>query len=165
MRTSGNDDTWRFIEHAHPRASALLPGRRRSASLRLMAELKSVDWKVVLLAVLGCYVAPLFLLGIVGGAFTQSDAGTSVKGWPALWLGVLWATLFLALPLLAGYVTAKYASHRPHLHVLLVALVGVVLIFLASRGAPALRVAFSVASLAIAALGAFMFLRRKRLQK
>ena len=130
-----------------------------------MAEVKSLDWKVVGLAVVGCYVIPVALLGIVGGVFTQSDVETPIKGWPAQWIGVIWATYFLVLPFVAGYFTAKYASHRPKFHVFLVALVGVVLIFVLSRGAPVLRVAFGVAFLAMAAVGASLQLRRKRRQE
>jgi hypothetical protein len=130
-----------------------------------MSSVKTLDWKVIGLAILGCYVLPLLLLGLVGGVFTQSDSETPVKGWPAVWLALLWATYFLGLPVVAGYVTARYARNRPELHVLLVALVGVVLVFSMSRGSPLMRLGFSVAFLAMAALGAVLFLRRRRLEK
>ena len=130
-----------------------------------MSSTETLDWKVIGLAILGCYVVPLVLLGVVGGVFSQSDSETPIKGWPAVWLGLLWATYFLGLPIVAGYVTARYARDRPQLHVLVVALVGVVLVFSISRGSPVLRLAFSVAFLAMAALGAVLFLRRRRLEK
>src|SRR5262245_51891453 len=104
-----------------------------------MSSSTTLDWKVIGLAILGCYVVPLLLLGFVGGVFTQSDSETPVRGWPAIWLALLWATYFLGLPIVAGYVTARYARNRPQLHVFVVALVGVVLIFSISRGSPLLR--------------------------
>jgi hypothetical protein len=127
-----------------------------------MSSSKTLDWKVIGLAILGCYVLPLLLLGLVGGVFTQSDSETPIKGWSAVWLGLLWATYFLALPIVAGYVTARYARDRPQLHVFVVALVGVVLVFSISRGSPVLRLAFSVAFLAMAALGGFLVMRGRR---
>ena len=127
-----------------------------------MSGIRTVDWKVILFAVLGCYAVPSLLLGVVGGAFIPSDTEIRIEGWRFLWLGLFWAGYLVGVPMLAGYFTARYASNRPQLHVLLVALVGIALIFGLSTGPLGPRAGVGIAFLAMVALGAFLFLRRKR---
>jgi hypothetical protein len=81
-----------------------------------------------------------------------------------LLMNTLIAGHFLLLPFLAGYFTAKYASNRPQLHVLLVTVVGYLfLLRLTFQGDPIWGHIIKVAALvATASLGAFIVLRSRR---
>jgi hypothetical protein len=130
-----------------------------------MAKTSSFDWKVVLFAVLGCYVVPWFALTTVSGLLAQpaSDGGALFFLGPSLWFGGFSALLYLfGFPFFAGFFTAKYASSRPQLHVVIVALLGFLLAVLVRPGddPPNILVPATI-WLAMAALGAFIVLRSR----
>lgn len=114
-----------------------------------------IDIKVLLAAAVGCYgLIPLVLGTLLAAMFAADSSANSSLTWLIGLMGV--ATISVP-PLVAGYFTARYASNRPQLHVLLAALLG---------GALALLMGASIwvalVSLPLAALGAFLQLRGQR---
>ncbi|XAH23173.1 hypothetical protein AAFF27_24850 [Xylophilus sp. GW821-FHT01B05] len=126
-----------------------------------MNPLARLDWKVVFFAVLGCYVLPWLVLGtlVLAVVPSEGDAG-AIIGWTGVYLGMTALIYVIAMPLAGGYFTARFCKNRPQLHVLLVVVLGV-LVRGPTTGAPliAYAIAFAV-SLVVAALGAFVALRR-----
>ena len=117
---------------------------------------RQFDWKVVLFAVVGCYLVP----ALVFGSIAASASSESVQGNWATELNVLYAlAVYIGAPIAGGYFTARFAANRPKLHVLAVATAGILLACLSYRGSWLTVVAYTTASLLLAALGAFVHLR------
>lgn len=114
-----------------------------------------LDIKVLLAAAIGCYGLLALALGTLLAAMFSSDGSASPS---AAWaVGVMGIATFSVPPLVAGYFTARYASNRPQLHVLLVAMLGGVLLFLMGGS-----IWVALPSLPLAALGGFIQLRGQR---
>lgn len=125
-----------------------------------MKALAELDWKVLLFACLGCYVLPWLVVGILVSASRPYD-GVDITGWRLALLGLqAFVVPVIAMPLAAGYFTARFCANRPHLHVLLVVSLGTVALLAVHRGPMVAHAIMFVASLAIAALGAFIVLRK-----
>jgi len=114
-----------------------------------------LDIKVLLAAAVGCYGLVGLVLGTLLAAMFSTDGSASLSSTWAVGLMVI-ATISVP-PLVAGYFTARYASNRPQLHVLLVALLGGVLALLMGAS-----IWVALVSLPLAALGAFIQLRGQR---
>ncbi len=121
-----------------------------------------IDWKVLLFALLGCYVLPWMVFGILASATYPPDDGLPIyiTGWRKVLLGAEFALHYIGMPLAAGYFTARFSTNRPQLHVLLVALLGFGASLLVHRTAWGTHAIILVVSLAVAALGAFVRLRK-----
>jgi uncharacterized membrane protein len=114
------------------------------------------DWKVVIFALVSCYLLPALLFGSL-------TATTSLDSLPhegsAMLLSMYGLAVYVGAPIAGGYFTARFAANRPKLHVLIVAVLGVLLACLSYRG-PLLAVfAYSLVALVLATLGAFLRLR------
>jgi hypothetical protein len=130
-----------------------------------MGRTWSFDWKIVLFAVLCCYVVPWAVLGSISSLIgrPEFDGGSVRVEGPLLWWGAFSTLLYLlGFPFFAGFFTAKYASNRPQLHVLVVLLLGLLLAALVRPGRDPLSIVVHASIwLAIAALGAFIVLRKR----
>jgi len=119
---------------------------------------RQFDWKIVVFALLGCYLVP----ALVFGSIAASASSESVQGDWATELNVFYGlAIYIGSPIAGGYFTARFASNRPKLHVLAVAIAGISLACLSYRGSWLTVAAYVTASLLLAALGAFVYLRRQ----
>jgi hypothetical protein len=114
------------------------------------------DWKVVLFALVGCYLLPAFVLGSLV-ALTASESLQT--GWAMLPQVLYGLAIYLGAPIAGGYFTARFAANRPKLHVLAVATLGVLLACLSFRGSLLSVIGYAIISVLLAALGAFLHLR------
>jgi hypothetical protein len=111
---------------------------------------RSIDWKVLFYGVLACYVAPTLVFGTLMLSMGENS----------LLVSIFLGGYVLLPPLAAGYFTARYSSALPQLHVAAVALLGLAVVLVTSNGYWPLRIAYAVLSVALCALGAFIYLRR-----
>ena len=125
-----------------------------------MSLLRNLDWRVLFFAFLACYVLPWPLFGAVFYS-DIADEG-AISGLREVVLEVYFYLHFLAMPLAAGYFTARYAKNRPQLHVLLVVLLGTCASMLARPDSLAVQAVVGLVSLLMASLGAFVVLRGAR---
>jgi hypothetical protein len=114
-----------------------------------------LDIKVLLAAAVGCYGLVALVLGTLLAAMFSTDGSANAS--PTWVVGLMGLATISIPPLVAGYFTARYASNRPQLHVLLVALLGGVLILLMGGS-----IWVGLVSFPLAALGAFLQLRGQR---
>jgi MFS family permease len=122
----------------------------------MFAYLKHIDWKVVVLTLLTCYVVPTVLVSTLL-AFSLQDSMAAHAG-----QAMASFSAFLALlvpPVAGGYVAARFARRLPRLQVMAVGVLGAVLSLVAFRLSPRAMVVYAVASIALAALGGFIRLR------
>ncbi len=118
-------------------------------------NLSTLDWKVIVFSLLGCYLLPSVLFGTL-------MAGISVESGPSPFqsiTSVLALVTFFGPPIAGGYFTARYAANRPRLHVFVVAVLGIFLALFAIRGSALMAIGYAIGALALAALGAFLRLR------
>ena len=120
-------------------------------------EMRQIDWRLLFFGFAACYAIPWLLFGMLVSAAVP--VGVALSGWQQLLLSSYLVVYFLAMPLAAGYFTAKFAKNRPQLHVLLLVLLGSVAVMLVSSNSLAVQLGMSVLSLAMASLGAFVVLR------
>src|SRR5262245_46157059 len=95
-----------------------------------MTAARGLDWKVVFFAVIACYLVPWLLIGVVSSLILgpiSDGVSVPVQGFDRWWLGLTTLVSFIGYPFFAGFFTAKFASNRPQLHVLIVTLVGIAL--------------------------------------
>ena len=121
--------------------------------------MRDLDWKLLFFALLGCYLLPWLFLGTLLSAVLPAD-GSTIAGWRLVLFNIFLALYFLAMPLAAGYFTARFSKNRPQLHVLLVVSLGTVAVMLVSQNSLLAQAAMFIASLAVASLGAFVVLRK-----
>jgi len=122
----------------------------------MLKVLRHFDWKVVLFALIGCYLLPALVFGSMAASASSESVLT---GW-AMLPNVMYAlAVYIGAPIAGGYFTARFAANRPKLHVLVVATLGVLLAFLSYRGSLLTMLAYAFASTLLAALGAFLRLR------
>lgn len=115
-------------------------------------HLRYLDWKVLFLAVVGCYLVPWVVLGTL-----SSVAWTANIAWL---MTILILAYVFAPPFAGGYFTARYARTLPQLHVLLVSAIGFLIVAIPSKTPSTwMFLGYSVAFFALAALGAFIRLR------
>jgi hypothetical protein len=123
---------------------------------RMLTYLRHIDWKLLLLGFLGCYVLPSILVG------TLFMAASNLPGAYAKWIGL--AVIVCALlgpPLAAGYCAARFAKSLPQLHTLLLGLLGLSAVWVTTRANPILTFALvAIVSLGCNSLGAFVWMRR-----
>jgi len=124
-------------------------------------QLRELDWKLLFFGFVGCYLIPWFVFGAFASIALPSD-GTAIAGWRLLLLNSYFFVYFVAMPIAAGYFTARFAKNRPQLHVLLVVLLGTVAILLTSHSSLGLQAAMFLLSLVVASLGAFLVLRKEK---
>jgi hypothetical protein len=115
-----------------------------------------IDWKLVFIALVTCYVVPWFIVGTVLVPMVAPEPQASSAG--DLSLGLLPATLLLASAA-GGYVSAKFASNRPYLHTALVVVVGACALGAAVHGSTPVKVGIVATSAVMGAIGAFFVLR------
>jgi len=169
-RTTG---VWRIAPAEDMIASlSRLPGRghKRSREIQLASAIpartpvfgllnsywRHVDWKVLLLAFVVCYLVPFQLVGIVTFAFSKSGGGLS--GVPAVAVAL---AMFLIPPLSDGYFVARYSKQLPQFHVLLSVTTFVGFFLITNRTWSALgSLLLCFAWFGLAGLGAFLRLRR-----
>jgi len=117
---------------------------------------RGFDWKVVFFALIGCYLLPALFLGSL-------TATTSLDSLPhegsVILLSVYGLAVYGGSPIAGGYFTARFASNRPKLHVLVVAVLGILLACLSYRGPLLAVLAYFLVALVLATLGAFLRLR------
>jgi hypothetical protein len=117
----------------------------------MKAYFVSIDLKVVLFALLGCFAVPWLVLGTISLALSDATA---------VWAsGATMVIFFLSPPLLAGYFTAKYAKVLPQFHVVLVGLLGLVASMMLIRASWEMYLGLAVLFGVLLTLGAFMSLR------
>lgn len=122
----------------------------------MLQLIRHLDWKVVLLALVGCYLLPVF----VAGSLTASVSPEPVMSERSAALFSLYGLVaYLGTPIAGGYFTARFAKNRPKLHVLVVAILGFVLACASYRGPLLIVGSYAVVALCLAALGAFLRLR------
>ncbi|RJP64419.1 MAG: hypothetical protein C4535_17415 [Comamonadaceae bacterium] len=124
-----------------------------------MNHLRELDWKLLFFAFLGCYLIPWLVVGTLVSAIIPAD-GTAISGWKQVVLNSYLAVYFVAMPLAAGYFTARFSKNRPQLHVLLVVLLGTVAVMFVTSNSLSVQAVLFAASLAVASLGAFVVLRK-----
>jgi hypothetical protein len=119
--------------------------------------LRNLDWRVLLFGFIACYALPWLLFGmVVSGVIRENEA---ITGWRLLVFNSYLVIYFVAMPLAAGYFTAKFAKNRPQLHVLLIVLLGTGTVMLARPDSLLVQAGVGVFSLLMASLGAFVVLR------
>ena len=122
----------------------------------MLAYLRHLDWKVIFFALVACYFLPVLLIGTM----TANLAGEGRSDFSQIAAGLsVFLHAFLP-PIAAGYFTAKYAARLPLIHVAIVALIGIFVFWLSSSGSLLLYVLYAAVSITVAALGAFLWLRR-----
>jgi len=125
----------------------------------MLLYLRAIDWKVLVLGFLGCYVLPALVVGTL--LIAISDHTGAIPNWGAL------AVLLVAIifpPLAAGYFAARFAKTLPQLHALALGLLGLLPYWFSARQLSATQ--FGVVAIFILgcnALGAFVWLRSKRI--
>jgi lysylphosphatidylglycerol synthetase-like protein (DUF2156 family) len=120
--------------------------------------LKSLDWKVVFLALLVCYLVPGIVLAAALAVVNRTLSADALT----LMTALLAIVSFAAPPVAGGYLTARYARSQPWRHVLIVGALGAVLSLLAFRATPRAMVLYVLASLALAAFGGYIRLQGRR---
>ena len=123
-----------------------------------MSPLRQLDWRVVFFALVACYGLPWLLSGAV--VYVAEDKGGFE--WRESVLDAYVYLYFLAMPLAAGYFTARYSKNRPQLHVLLVVLLGAAASMLVRPDSLGFLAIAGAVALLMASLGAFVALRRSR---
>lgn len=123
------------------------------------SSLSRLDWKVLALALVGCYLVPGILIGGVLAAALGNAVPPHVRDGVT---GLLSLVSFFAPPVAGGYVAARFAPRAPWLHVLVVGVVGAVMSLVAFRATPRAMVAYGLASLALAAFGGYIRLGGRR---
>jgi len=121
-----------------------------------------IDWKLLCFTVLGCYVLPWAVFGVLAYATYPPNDGEPVyiTGWRKVLLSAEFVLHYVGMPLAAGYFTARFSANRPQLHVLLVVLLGFGASLLVHSTAWSTHAFILVLSLSVAALGAFISLRK-----
>jgi hypothetical protein len=125
----------------------------------MLDYLKHIEWKLVFLALLACYVAPAFLVGTVF-AVVLHEAFPSQTG-QALASFVSFVAL-LAPSMVGGYVAARFAQHLPWLQVLAVGVLGSAFSVAFFRASPRAMVVYALACIVLAGFGGFVRLRAVR---
>ncbi|HET7794700.1 MAG TPA: hypothetical protein VFL64_15055 [Rhizobacter sp.] len=118
--------------------------------------LKHIDWKLVIVVLLACYVLPTAVVGLLF-ASTLHEALSGLIG-QALASFVAFFGLFLP-PLASGYLAARFARQLPRLQVLAVGVLGAILSLVTFRSSPRAMAVYALACIALAALGGFIRLR------
>lgn len=117
--------------------------------------MRSLDWKVVLFALVAAYLVPgIVLAGLVAvvDRTLASDALT-------LATALLSIVSFLLPPVAGGYLAARYAHRDAWRHVLVVGVLGALLSLLAFHASPRAMLLYVLASIALAAFGGFIRLQ------
>ncbi len=117
--------------------------------------LKSLDWKVILFALVACYVVPGILIAGVLAVIKDNLA-------PDVWkltTGLLSLVGFLVPPVSGGYLAARFAKALAWRHVIVVGVLGALLSLLAFRATPRAMLLYALASVALAAFGGFIRLQ------
>lgn len=127
----------------------------------MLKVFQNFDWKVVLFALIGCYLLPALVFGSIASSVSSGSvsSGSVLTGWAMLPNVICALAVYIGAPIAGGYFTARFAANRPKLHVLVVATLGVLLAFLSYRGSLLTMLAYALASTLLAALGAFLRLR------
>lgn len=120
--------------------------------------LKSLDWKVIALALVACYLVPGI---VIAGILAVIQEGLSADAWK-LTTGVLSLIGFLVPPVSGGYLAARFAKALPWRHVIVVGVLGALLSLLAFRATPRAMVLYALASVALAAFGGYIWLQGRR---
>lgn len=117
--------------------------------------MKFLDWKVVLFALVVCYLVPGILLA---GVLALFEGRLSPDAWK-LATGLLALVGFLVPPVSGGYLAACFAKSLPWRHVLIVGVLGALLSLLAFRTSPRAMLLYALASVALAAFGGYIRLQ------
>jgi hypothetical protein len=125
----------------------------------ILQSLRHFDWKVVLFALVACYLLPVLVVGSLTASVSPEPVMNERS---ATLLATYWLVAYLGTPIAGGYFTARFAKNRPQLHVLVVALLGFFLACASYRGPLLFVVAYALVALGLAALGAFLRLRGQR---
>lgn len=120
--------------------------------------MKSLDWKLVLFALVVCYLLP----GIVLAGVLAAINGTLSRDLWTLVTAVLSIVGFLVPPVSGGYVAARFARSRPWRHVVVVGVLGALMSLLAFRTSPRGMLLYALASVALAAFGGYIRLQGRR---
>jgi hypothetical protein len=108
--------------------------------------LRHLEWKLIFLALLGCFLVPAFLISTVLATVLQDAVPHGVRDGVSALLAFAG---FLLPPVLGGWFTAKYARSLPRMHVLVVGGLGAVLSLLAFHSSPRAMAAYAIATLAL----------------
>lgn len=120
--------------------------------------MRQLDWKVVALALVACYLVPgIVLAGVV--ALVGHVASPDLRNLATALLSIV---SFLAPPVAGGYVAARFAPRAPWMHVMVIGVLGAVLSLLAFRATPRAMVLYVLASVALAAFAGFVRLGARR---
>ena len=125
----------------------------------MLTFLRNLDWKVVLFALVGCYLLPALLLGSLTASVSPEPVMSTRS---ATLFSVYVLVTYFGAPIVGGYFTAKFATNRPKLHVLIVAALGILLASLSYRGPFLAAFLYAIAVVVLAAMGAFLRLRGHR---
>jgi len=126
--------------------------------LTMQSYLRALDWKVLVFALVVCYVLPEVFFGTVITTVI-GDGASGARSSMALLL--IWVSL-LAAPLASGYFTARFATALPKLHVGIVALLGVAIFQFRHQSPWEVQLIASLLVIAVCALGAFLYIRKER---
>jgi hypothetical protein len=126
------------------------------------SSLRHLDWKVLVVALVGCYLIPAILIGTVLAAALRDVVPPHVQDGLT---GILAIIAFLFPPVTGGYVAARFAPRLPWLHVAVVGVLGAVMSLLSFRATPRAMVAYALASLALAVFGGYLRLQRAGREK
>jgi len=124
-----------------------------------MNRFHTLDWKVLFLALLGCYIIPWLVVGTLVSSMVDVDV-IGISGWKRALVNSYPVVCFVAMPFAAGCFTARFSKSRPRLHVLLVVLLaGLAFNTWVSSSSWAAQAFVLALSMAAAFLGAFVALR------
>jgi hypothetical protein len=115
----------------------------------------SLDWKVILFALVACYLVPGIVLA---GVLAVIKDTLSADAWK-LTTGVLAMVGFLVPPVSGGYLAARFAKTLPWRHVIVVGVLGALLSLLAFRTSPRAMLFYALGSVALAVFGGYIRLQ------
>lgn len=118
-------------------------------------DLKSLDWKLVLLALVACYLVPGIVLAALVAVANHSLTADALT----LATALLSIVSFLVPPVAGGYLAARYARSAAWRHVVVVGVMGALLSLLAFRASPRAMLLYVLASIALAAFGGYVRLQ------
>jgi len=134
------------------------------SSVRLLAPLqfamsyylRRIDWPLVFLAALGCYLLPSLLIGTISMSLFK-ESGEAAPGASTLLL-----LLFVLPPIFSGWFTARLAKELPKLQVGVVGLLGTGYSLIVRSNTFGTALALAALMFALVCLGAFVRLRWRR---
>ncbi|MBX3619852.1 MAG: hypothetical protein KF891_07690 [Rhizobacter sp.] len=118
----------------------------------------TLDWKLVLLALVACYLVPGV---VIAGVLASLRGALAGDAW-TLVTAVLAMAGFLVPPVSGGYLAARFARAAPWRHVVVVGVLGALLSLLAFRTSPRAMLLYALASVALAAFGGYIRLQGRR---